>query len=587
MASVAQAPYGREQAACTTFRPSGTIVVLSMYGGKGATPPYTLSGADKQSKVVSVTGSGTGDVTLVLSAYDSTIWDLRAVKSRVKAVLVSGYYSQGVAGLKPGVDVTYAIQRQQDGRTLEQSQVPCSVPMIHDDMYKIQQQAKAIRDMAGKGPRRWYGGYSPTSFDIDGGNAIATPSVPPVSSVRSDSAIQTTGMMPGNEGLRQMVSRGFLRPVDKSDINDWAAKGGELQMVGGPLVGTSVDAIQYIGQGHRAFLMTRPGPLPRGLTGGPPTIIIMPQGVNGPIERMGPIVYRLTGYPGVPRPSGRPFREDPSLRFMAMNEQAETVRPASQFVEWDAQGRVIKQGDGRDNTDGPAVMQRPYVAPNYNVMSPGRVTMPEPVTSPTVQEPDASRDMTPTSLVAALLFALGAAGLVLNRRRTGMPNYPIQPHAAVEPAREQARIRAEDVPASLAARTEATGEIDRLSASLQEAIDLSHDDQTALALLKFKRVILRAMQEPDYDEDIGDELDAIVERHMAETLSVYVRAAKRTSGVRVDVVEANLRQGVLRLTGRIEELVEEQSRRDADRLRQRSDFIRTRHPDANDLGDPA
>lgn len=135
--------------------------------------------------------------------------------------------------------------------------------------------------------------------------------------------------------------------------------------------------------------------------------------------------------------------------------------------------------------------------------------------------------------------------------------------------------------------TRAPDGIARLSASLQEAIDLARDDATALALVKFKRTVMRAMREPEYDEDIADELDAIVERHMAETTAVYVRAAKRTTGSRSDALEANLRQAVTRLTGRVDELAQEQSRRDADRLRQRSDFIRARHPDSGDIGDGA
>lgn len=74
---------------------------------------------------------------------------------------------------------------------------------------------------------------------------------------------------------------------------------------------------------------------------------------------------------------------------------------------------------------------------------------------------------------------------------------------------------------------------------------------------------------------------------MVDTFSVYLQAVKRTATARSEVVEINLREGVVRLTARVDELVEEQSRRDADRLRQRSDFIRARHPDIDDIGGAA
>lgn len=74
-----------------------------------------------------------------------------------------------------------------------------------------------------------------------------------------------------------------------------------------------------------------------------------------------------------------------------------------------------------------------------------------------------------------------------------------------------------------------------------------------------------------------------MERHLADTLAICVRAARRKDANGERDIEADLRTGIGRLTGRVEEIMAQQSARDADRLHEHSEFIKQRHPDDRDL----
>lgn len=578
---------------CGTVPVKGDLVVLSMYGGKGAPVPYALETDDGGAHAVSVSGSGSGRITLVLASNEATIWDLSAIRDRVAGVMAYGSSPQAVAGLPKSIPVTF--QSLARGRGNSSNQGDCYVPYAYEGMYKIQQQADRIKTVTGVHPKRWYGGYSPSGFNVDGGASVA-PTVPPASSLRSGVRISTDGLMPGNDGLEQLVRAGALRRFGKQDIDAWAAKGGKLQMAAGPWMRMGDgghDPLEYIGSSNSGYIVLKSlKALPAGLAGADSVVFVVPEGLNVPAEAGHSTMYRLTGYPGRVPPAGRgvvpiDFRAQTILRSNA------EMTSATMYVEWDAAGHVTRDGTrgapGSNPAGGIGLLPQPNNLPpapagiiGGGVSGAGI----EPTDGSTVgvQDPDASRDMTPSALIAAILLIGGGAGLVLNRRRTGMPDYPLRVAAAPVEAIPPPPPGMQTPAVEAKAPPEVDEEIRALSAHLQEAIDLSLDDATALALIKFKRVVLSALQAPAYDEDLAIELDAIVERHLPATLDAYLKAAKRITGPRLDLIETNLREGVKRLTERVGEIIEEQSARDAEQVTQRGEFIQARHPHPGNPG---
>ena len=157
------------------------IVLLSGYGGRGASTPFNLAGGTHRTHTVAVTGSGAGKVVLAVSGYEPTIWDLSAVQKRVVAVIASGHYPQGISGLPKSVPVRFVSER---GREFSAPNGCAWLPWAYRGLGNVTQLAAAARLAIGRHPDRYYGGYNPTSFDIDGGPG-AVPVAPRLSDVRT------------------------------------------------------------------------------------------------------------------------------------------------------------------------------------------------------------------------------------------------------------------------------------------------------------------------------------------------------------------------------------------------------------------
>lgn len=568
----AQAQAQAQVSICRTVPIKGDLVILSMYGGKGAPAPYAIDSDSNGAHAVSVTGTGSGKITLVLTAYESTVWDLSAIKDRVAGVMAYGNSPQAISGLPASIPATFMhILGNKDAST----QRNCHVSQVYEGMYHIKEQAQQVREITGVQPRRWYGAYSPIAFNVDGGT-LKAPVTPPVSSLRAGMHIDPNGLLPGNDGLEQLIEAGAIRRFSRQELDKWAAKGADLDMIAGPSlhIGHPGDKpLEYIGTTTSGYILLKSlQKVPAGLGGANSVVFVAPEGLGFPTNVGHSTVYRMTGYPG-----GMP----PNKPSVAIDDRARQIieadrrnRPELQpnlYVEWDSNGRVVKDGSVAQITPSDGLQGSPV---HFDHVNPLLLKQND---EQSVQEPDASRDMTPTALLAALLLIGGGAGLILTRRR----------------ASPQDRPQAVDGPGMKASLTdvnqetppEVEDEIKALTARLQDAMELTLDDTTALALLKFKRVVLQALRSPNYDEDLAIELDAIIERHLVVTVDAYTKAARRVSGGHRDVIEANLRASMGRLTGRLEEIMEEQSHRDADLVRQRGDFIRARHPKSGGMGE--
>lgn len=516
-------------------RAVGDVVVLGMHGGRGARTPYWLAGARRETRAVTVTGSGSRPVTLVLSAREATVWDLTAVSSRVRGVLASGAAPQAVAGLPAGVPVAFS-DASEAGRPS-----PCGIPIAYENLTRIQKQADAVAGVLGSRPRRWYGGYDPSSFDIDGGRAVRLSTAPPIASVRSATVVRTEGLMPGGDGLQQLISQGAIRRFSRQDLADWVARGARLEMVGGPFLATRAqDPLAYLGQTTSGYLVLRTlAELPEGLEGADAAVFVLPRGISMPMGSDDNTIYRLEGYDGIP-PEGSEMVA-PDLRSARARASRDAPQPATAFVEWDAYGKVLRDGSTSDRQ-----------APGIPVVAPSR------------QEPrdakasDGDRDMTPSAFLSALLLACGGIGALLTRRR-GDPLAGLRHRAPTEDpilALERSTPDVEEV-----VDEETALEVQRMLAPLDEAMGLAFEESTSLSLMRFRRTILDALRVPEYDADHAAELDAIVERDLAIQLRAYLTSARNIVDGRASVLEAALRVGVDRLSERVDGIMEQQSKR--------------------------
>ncbi len=181
-AEVRTAPSADERS-CLKVAPEADakVILLSEYGGRGASAPFNLAGGTHKTHTVAVTGSGREKVILIVAAYEPTIWDLTAVRSRVTAVIASGHYPQGVSGLPKSTPVRFLSQT---GREFDKTGSCAWLPWAYKGLGTVEQMAAAATIAVGRHPDRYYGGYNPTGFDIDGGSGSA-PRAPRLSDVRA------------------------------------------------------------------------------------------------------------------------------------------------------------------------------------------------------------------------------------------------------------------------------------------------------------------------------------------------------------------------------------------------------------------
>lgn len=515
-------------------RVEGDLVVLSMHGGRGARTPYWLVGAQRETRSVVVTGSGDRPVTLVLSAREPTVWDLTAVSTRVRGVLASGSAPQAVAGLPAGVPVAFT-------KAVDSGKAPsaCGVPVAYENLSRIQDQADVVTDVLGVRPRRWYGGLDPSSFDLDGARAYRTPSAPPAAALRSATVVRTDGLMPGEDGVQQLISQGAIRRFSKQDVADWTARGARLEMIDSPfLTSRAQDPLAHLGQTTSGYLVLRPlTELPPGLAGADSAVFVLPQGMSMPTAGDN-TVYRLEGYAGIP-PEGSEM-VGPDLRSAHARATRDAPRPATSFVEWDEAGKVVRDGSvsERRGTDMP-------------VVSP-------PSRGPMLSAMDGGRDMTPSMLLSVLLLACGGLGALLTRRR-GDPLAGLRHRAPAEDPMLALERSTPDVETIVDEATAA--EVQRALSPLDEAMELALEEGTVLSLMRFRRTVLDALRHPKYEDDLAFELDAILERALPIHLRAYLTAARRIVDGRASVLEATLRVGVDRLSERIEAIMDQQRTR--------------------------
>jgi hypothetical protein len=296
--------------------------------------------------------------------------------------------------------------------------------------------------------------------------------------------------------------------------------------------------------------------VPAGLSGANAVTFVVPEGVTMPSSAGHSSIYRLTGYPGRIPPAGAIVPIDDRARWLSQSE--EKFDPAGGFVIWDNAGNVLRTGDVTATEPAAAGADDPRWQPDA-------------VRTP----PHGGARTTALWFAGSIVTFLCLLGAAMKTR-----------------VRETEVLHADEEPTTPVNAADGAGTVtivastDIVKAHVQQAIDLCHDDDTTLSLVKCRRMIDQAVRDAAYDPDLGDELSAIIDRHVLDAIKAYLGAARRNSGELLLANERDLRWGIDRLTSRIEELVAQQAKRSSDRVREQRRFILTRHPaaDGEDLG---
>lgn len=101
-----------------------------------------------------------------------------------------------------------------------------------------------------------------------------------------------------------------------------------------------------------------------------------------------------------------------------------------------------------------------------------------------------------------------------------------------------------------------------LNLRIQRAADVCREDETSISLMTFKRTVLRALESPEYDDDLASRLDDAVERRAVDQLDAFMTGRKAEPAE----AESRLRSEVERITSEVETILETQGERDIERL---------------------
>jgi hypothetical protein len=210
-------------------------------------------------------------VVLILGAYEPTIWNIGwTPKTRILAVLVTGYHRQAIAGLDAAVPT---LNSSYDNKGA------CGY------LYKVDGDDR-LNPLA----RKLFGRPVDLAYPVPGGTVIIgeridNPSNLVTSSARTpESYRDRNAPKAGEAGLEEAVRKGQLRRAVPADAQAWAdAKAGGKRDVP-PVAGGS--PVRPPSLPHNAYVVLKAFEFPAGLYGAHSAIFYVPK--------------------GVPRPSGQP-----------------------------------------------------------------------------------------------------------------------------------------------------------------------------------------------------------------------------------------------------------------------------------------
>jgi hypothetical protein len=279
-----------KQAVCTFTAgaiPDDTIVIAAgAYGGREL--PFQIGQSGHQATQFDVDVHADTPVALLLGAYEPAIWHIRWSRgTRIVAVFATGYHRQAVAGLPAGTPVI--TTSYDEGR-------PCGGRYMGGES-GLEWINPAARTLFGRAAMRVYTRAPAGRIDIiesarPAGAYASSPDRPP-ESFRDRSAPPA-----GDDGLKDAVARGLIRPLKTGDVDAVRAHyrtlaarrdGGVVDIP--PVAGTTLDAPPPVRiprlSPFRGYVVLKPFVFPAGLYGAHSAQFMVPRGVPSPTGEPG------------------------------------------------------------------------------------------------------------------------------------------------------------------------------------------------------------------------------------------------------------------------------------------------------------
>jgi len=242
---------------------------------KGRPIDFQIDQSGNQSGQIDVAVNYTArPVALILGAYDPTIWNIGwTPKTRIVAVLVSGYHRQVVAGLDPGVPTIVSTYDNQGA---------CGY------FYLARENLEQVNPMA----RRLFGRPADLVYPAAGGKAVVGDALPEGVSLVTSSArppesfYDKNAPLAGQAGLDDAVKKGLLRPATAADVQAWA-DATAVTRDEPPVAGQAAQPARRRTLDMRSYVVLKPFVYPAGLFGAHRAIFYVPKGVPVPTGNPG------------------------------------------------------------------------------------------------------------------------------------------------------------------------------------------------------------------------------------------------------------------------------------------------------------
>lgn len=261
------------------------LVVLGAYEG-GATTSLSFGRANRVGRV-SVQANASGKpLLLILSAYESVVWDFRGFPlHRLRGVLLSGYYDQVVTGLPPSVPVLKTILDHESGISSPRA---CVDPFyVHEGGEELDEAQASIRASFGRDIDRFAGAYRPAALQAD--NGLLRAYAPSQGERLAGLMSQFGGLVAPERAIEMLIARGDLRPARQADVTAWN-QAATNRLSTGRLAPFRSEVLTA-----NALVVLRPIMIPRGMYGAHSREFIVPPNVPMPSDPGSHNSYFLVG----------------------------------------------------------------------------------------------------------------------------------------------------------------------------------------------------------------------------------------------------------------------------------------------------
>lgn len=193
--------------------PSDMVVVATgAYSGKVLN--YQIDQSGHQATQFDIDIHSDKPIALIFGAYEPSVWNLRwTANTAIKAVYVTGYHRQVVAGIPPGVPVINSSFANRSS---------CGYNYIGADANSLSWVNPKSMNVFGSKVQRVYPGTGGNVFiNESNGDSVVKSNYSFITYEQNkpESYFDKTAPLAGNAGLQDAVEKGIIRPITPADIS--------------------------------------------------------------------------------------------------------------------------------------------------------------------------------------------------------------------------------------------------------------------------------------------------------------------------------------------------------------------------------